>query len=1102
MKKALKSFALLITLCMLGLLVAGCGSKAVEVLKIKGGTLQYEYEQGSEYSFEDVVLIATYNDGSKEEVGYDDIEISEFSTEFVGNFKVTFSYGGKSVDAELRVVTKVVQVITYTISFETNGGSEVAAMEVNEGVVAKAPATPTKAKYDFAGWYTDSECTVPYDFTQPVSSNLKLYAKWERTVYTVEFETSGGSEIAPLQSDENGLVAAPANPTRDQYDFVGWYTDATLTTEYDFTKELTGNVTVYAKWSFVGNYHPNHTDQMGSFKVEFVTNSNDEIPAIMTNSLEMIAEPVAPTKELFEFVGWFTDSALTVAFDFDTVLTENITLYAKWDRINYTISFVTNCNVEIPSITCDEEGHVYDKKPANPTKLGSLFDGWFKDAALTEPFHFIENYELTSNLTLYAKWERCTVSFETNGGTPIAPIHVNDEGKITLPANPTLEGQIFDCWFKDSNLTIPFDAENDIISTNITLYANWVLNEEDLSYTIYGVELPDFVQVYQANIKEQENKELEYYVRDNGYVVGDDNPFKFVLHITALNSHKEMVLINRYLSVSTIYMDGSTTPLSEEEVAKYVAIDNVNSTYDFTEEAIGHTFKIVQRPKNTGNLTEDEATKEFTFKVIDGYNITTAKELNVMTNSTWNENRDDGVDTIQSAINFLANNGIYRPDSIAAAVIHGDITITKDDLPAQYFQPGTEKNLIDRLNVFCHQVDAANPTFFLEGNYFTINASDIADVINEGQGNSDSYSESSLFEFKMPNLTDIIGNISKDENGVATSKYTSTIRNLSLLGNDNRSDDTQGFLGLIGLRASKHVVNVDNVIVRSFFVNLHVHYDYVGYNLNHVKSYDAYSNLLYIWGENNTIGDNVEPVADTYLSPIVTITNCEFKRAGGPAILTQICKPTLTRNKYCNPEVNVDSNTVIESWVVGNEGWFQGIFGSNMTLVTQIKALSQVLEGYSAMYSGNTSKVGFVKSQGNETIVNFKYVSVISGDNPLAVTGAEAMAMKNVFRIGGTDIVNRNDLYLSTFLQYVYANLGEATLLQLPIFQSTAKMESATLGGAEVRATAYVNQDGSNYTLNPLLNDTFSPKLFEGNDVALYYGGISLGLEYVRTSLQ
>ena len=80
--------------------------------------------------------------------------------------------------------------------------------------------------------------------------------------------------------------------------------------------------------------------------------------------------------------------------------------------------------------------------------------------------------------------------------------------------------------------------------------------------------------------------------------------------------------------------------------------------------------------------------------------------------------------------------------------------------------------------------------------------------------------------------------------------------------------------------------------------------------------------------------------------------------------------------------------------------------------------------------------------------------------------------------------------------------MGEATLLQLPIFQSTAKMESATLGGAEVRATAYVNQDGSNYTLNPLLNDTFSPKLFKGNDVALYYGGISLGLEYVRTSLQ
>lgn len=138
----------------------------------------------------------------------------------------------------------------YTVTFNSQGGSEVASQAVYAGEKIVKPANPTKEKEYFVDWYKEAECTNVWDFeNETVSQDITLYAKWTSIAYTVTFETNGGTAIEAQLVPEGTFATKPATaPTKEGNLFEGWYTEQTMTNLFDFYTPITKDITLYAKW--------------------------------------------------------------------------------------------------------------------------------------------------------------------------------------------------------------------------------------------------------------------------------------------------------------------------------------------------------------------------------------------------------------------------------------------------------------------------------------------------------------------------------------------------------------------------------------------------------------------------------------------------------------------------------------------------------------------------------------------------------------------------------------------------------------------------------------------------------------------------------------
>ena len=154
------------------------------------------------------------------------------------------------------IVTKAAE---YIINYELDGGT----------LGANSPAThtygtetilvnPTKSGYNFAGWYLEDTFATKIETlaADGYTSEITLYAKWNKrsggggtTRYTVSFDTNGGNKISSERVKRNGTLTEPTTPTKDGFDFAGWYTDKELKTKYDFSAKVTKSMTLYAAWA-------------------------------------------------------------------------------------------------------------------------------------------------------------------------------------------------------------------------------------------------------------------------------------------------------------------------------------------------------------------------------------------------------------------------------------------------------------------------------------------------------------------------------------------------------------------------------------------------------------------------------------------------------------------------------------------------------------------------------------------------------------------------------------------------------------------------------------------------------------------------------------
>ena len=273
--------------------------------------------------------------------------------------------------------------------------------------------------------------SVPADVT-------KLTVQWTAPTYTVTLNAGDGTINNGNVTEYTYGVGAtlPTDVTRTGYTFKGWYDNENLTgspvTAIGDTE--TGNKEYWAKWE-INQYTITVKPENGKADITITQDYGTPITA-----------PADPTREGYTFTGWDRDIPAIMP-------AENVTVTAKWVVNQYTITFDTAGGSAVASITQNYGTAI--TAPANPTREGYTFIGWDKAIPATMP---------AENMIITAKWKvnQYTITFDSNGGSEIAPITQDYGTAITAPANPTREGYTFIGWDKAIPSTMP--AENMIIT--------------------------------------------------------------------------------------------------------------------------------------------------------------------------------------------------------------------------------------------------------------------------------------------------------------------------------------------------------------------------------------------------------------------------------------------------------------------------------------------------------------------------------------------------------------------------------------------------------------------------------------------------------------
>ena len=136
----------------------------------------------------------------------------------------------------------------YYVSFVTEHGDPPTSQNVKYNGTAKDPGKLSEEGYTFIGWYTDDTYDTEFDFTQPITGNTTVYAKWTAKDYEVRFITEHGKAPASQNVPYNEPAKDPGELTEEGYTFIGWYADEAHKTKFDFSTPITSDTKVYAKW--------------------------------------------------------------------------------------------------------------------------------------------------------------------------------------------------------------------------------------------------------------------------------------------------------------------------------------------------------------------------------------------------------------------------------------------------------------------------------------------------------------------------------------------------------------------------------------------------------------------------------------------------------------------------------------------------------------------------------------------------------------------------------------------------------------------------------------------------------------------------------------
>ena len=411
----------------------------------------------------------------------------------------------------------------YKITFNANGGvfasgaKHTKILAKGASITADEIAVPTRTGKKFAGWSTTNDAEDPDKDLGVVSASTTIYAVWY-DYYPVIFESNPESHAADtVWVPKNGTVAVEGFAVPDiylipdpenqdhtiKYYFTGWGNSSKMLEEdVDPTNqdtlhladiEVTDTVRLYAVWTKAKTFSVTFDATLhGKTDVRLVKIVNEGDPVSEPNPNDIISDAG------YKVAGWCEVENCTEEneYDFSRSLEGNLTLYARWNIIQFNIEYVlfNGTNGNNPSSYTIEDADIV---LADPTKTGSVFEGWFYDDAFTNPANRIDAGS-TGDKTIYAKWKQITYTIQYLSGNTIyatAKSVTKNYGE-TIQLNGALDefvhgGCTQDGWsrvdYGQDGYGVDYElGANYEDNANLKLFPHWTCNAYTITYEIFG----------------------------------------------------------------------------------------------------------------------------------------------------------------------------------------------------------------------------------------------------------------------------------------------------------------------------------------------------------------------------------------------------------------------------------------------------------------------------------------------------------------------------------------------------------------------------------------------------------------------------------------
>ena len=373
--------------------------------------------------------------------------------------------------------------VKNTVSFDSNGGSAVESKIGKTGEKLTAPAEPSRTGYAFAGWYSDQNCTKQWNFdSDTVPGAMTLYAGWTPAQYTVTFNANGGTvETASKSVTYTEVYGELPTPTRQGYDFLGWFTAQTdgAQVREDDRVTITAGQTLYAHWTAGAvNYTVKHYQQ------NIEDNEYTEVEADRQTLSGITGQTTAAAAKK-TYTG-FTAQAVTqqtIKADGSTV----VKIY--YDRLTYTVTWMNGTEtLRTDTVKYGAKSAYTGTKPTK-TETGHtcIFTGW-NTAADGSGAAWTDSVTVTDNVTWYARFSSTAKTYtidyrNMNGLSNPNPTSYTYGETVTLQSPPSRTGYTFDGWYGDWSCTGSPVTEISATDTgDKTFYAGWRANTYTVSF--------------------------------------------------------------------------------------------------------------------------------------------------------------------------------------------------------------------------------------------------------------------------------------------------------------------------------------------------------------------------------------------------------------------------------------------------------------------------------------------------------------------------------------------------------------------------------------------------------------------------------------------